>query len=207
MTDFNNWPTLDSFIPDMKSKYFWVSDSLISEPVVQQLLELANSKYSQDDFRPARVGKDLNKKRVDNIRGDEISWIEDWQQPGLVSIKNLLDMIMLISRQDLFLPLKRFESHFAVYKPGTYYKKHRDQHKHLPSRVLSCVIYLSDWKPHYGGQLTIYDEDLSPINIEPRPGRIVVFDSRLEHEVRSVNSMRWSLTTWFRDDIHNSIHL
>ena len=56
------------------------------------------------------------------------------------------------------------------------------------------------WQPSDGGCLRIFDGQ-SATDIEPLPGRLVVFNSALKHEVRPVWHHRYALTLWiWRED-------
>jgi SM-20-related protein len=72
------------------------------------------------------------------------------------------------------------------------------------SRKLSVVCYLNDedWKPEYGGELTLYfnqDGAETSKDIYPLQGRLVVFESQvLEHEVKPVKRERLSITGWLK---------
>ena len=61
----------------------------------------------------------------------------------------------------LFLGLFSFESHFAHYNKGDFYKKHKDAFKGEGNRVLSVVVYLNQqWSSEDGGELVIYNNQL-----------------------------------------------
>jgi SM-20-related protein len=93
------------------------------------------------------------------------------------------------------------EFHYAVYPPGTFYKRHLDTFQNDSRRKLSIVCYLNseDWKPEYGGELCIYFDDKPPLDIYPLAGRLVIFESQvLEHEVKPVNKERLSITGWLK---------
>ena len=84
-------------------------------------------------------------------------------------------------------------------------------------RVFTCIIYLNDcWEEAHGGCLRIIsstskelaqhgiengEDDINPesshVDIAPRGGRLVIFDSRrVLHEVRPSFASRWALTAW-----------
>jgi len=96
------------------------------------------------------------------------------------------------------------EFHYALYPEGTFYKRHLDTFQNDSSRKLSIVCYLNDedWKPEYGGQLTLYLNEKGTekaLDIYPVKGRVVVFESQvLEHEVKPVKQKRLSITGWLK---------
>ena len=57
--------------------------------------------------------------------------------------------------------IQRQEFHYALYPEGTFYKRHLDTFQNDKSRKLSVVCYLNseDWKPEFGGELTIYTNE------------------------------------------------
>jgi SM-20-related protein len=95
-----------------------------------------------------------------------------------------------------------FESHFAHYAPGDYYKRHYDAFKGEANRILSIVTYLNPgWMQSDGGELVIYrdDQDREGIRVVPLHGTIVVFLSALfPHEVLPAERDRYSVAGWFR---------
>jgi len=200
-------PNLRDFPIGISELGFFIQDGLLSELTRGVLLDEAQSRHAAGGFRPAMVGKGLRKKAVESIRGDEIYWIDHWDQSPYHLVRPTIDAIMLQSRRDLFLPVKRFEGHFVRYPEGAFYKKHYDRHRGNPSRLLSSVIYLGDWMHGDGGELMLYRKGAAPVTIEPKPGRMVVFDSSIQHEVLLTACIRWSLTGWFRDDIDPVVQL
>ena len=44
----------------------------------------------------------------------------------------------------LFLSLKDYETHFAIYPPGTFYEKHVDQFQSSGARKISFAFYLNE---------------------------------------------------------------
>ena len=80
---------------------------------------------------------------------------------------------------------------FACYRSGGYYKRHSDA-QNATRRVLTAIYYVnSKWKPADGGQLRLYNhgerdnngEPTPMVEVEPRADRLLIFDSRLDHEV------------------------
>jgi SM-20-related protein len=90
------------------------------------------------------------------------------------------------------------ECHYAIYPPGTHYRRHLDRSPAGAERVVSLVLYLNeDWNPADGGELKLYTEP--GVLIVPSGGTLVLFVSEsLEHEVLPTRAVRLSLTGWFR---------
>jgi SM-20-related protein len=104
--------------------------------------------------------------------------------------------------RSLFMGLFSFESHFACYEPGKFYKRHVDAFKGQGNRVLSLVAYLNDdWTSEDGGELVLYadESDLIGTRVLPTKGTFVVFLSeQFPHEVLPAARSRHSVAGWFR---------
>ncbi len=182
-----------------------VIDSLMPESEIKALHSAARQWYQDELFRAAKIGKLHQKQKRQDIRSDEICWIHDWSEPGLTELKVLFDQLQLFCRRSLFLPIKHYEAHLAVYHPGSFYLWHRDRHKLFPSRQLSAVFYLNELSSGQGGRLEIKPTKLQKIvSIRPKAGRLVLFPSDQLHQVSMTSSERWSVTCWFRDDMPHS---
>lgn len=185
----------------LENDYF-IGDHFFNQDHVKNLQTFF--KDNKHLFYPAKIGKKNTTILNSQIRSDSILWIEDWNQtPELAAFKKFLENLQDYCRENFFLPLKRFESHFAFYPQGSFYQKHFDQHKNSPNRHISVVLYLSEFISGNGGQLKIYpiDKEKSSIEVDPIAGRIVVFKSAgLLHEVLETKAERFSITSWIRDD-------
>ena len=117
------------------------------------------------------------------------------------------DALRLFLNRRLFLGLDTFESHFAHYAPGAFYRKHRDAFRDAGApaatrRVLSVVAYVNaGWGAEDGGELVIYDDaGETPLQrVLPLAGTLVVFLSEdVPHEVCSARRDRYSIAGWYR---------
>jgi SM-20-related protein len=90
--------------------------------------------------------------------------------------------------------------HFAVYAPGSFYKRHVDQFATTKTRKISCVYYLNEkWLEEYQGELTLYDKENNLLqNVLPIGNRLICFNSELPHEVNPTLQTRYSITTWMK---------
>ncbi len=188
-------------------KFYWTSPYFLGPEQIQTLYKRALEIEQEGLLEDAAIGKGVMKKKFEKIRSDKIRWIDDFSHPAGQIVQNMYLGLQSIAKEKLFLPAKRFECHFAKYEKGDLYKRHSDRHNHLPGRLLSCVVYLSDLAQGDGGELVIYDENLHAIKIIPEAGRIVVFESSLEHEVKPCRRTRWSITGWLREDIHPGLRI
>jgi len=156
-------------------------------------------------FKKSAIGKQSNEQVVDAVRGDFILWLDEHNASGGEAqfFDKLNDFKEYLNRT-CFMGINEKEFHYALYPEGTFYKRHLDTFQNDSRRKLSMVCYLNDedWKPEYGGELTIYlDENGSekPIDIYPLQGRMVIFESQvLEHEVKPVKRARLSITGWLK---------
>ena len=101
-----------------------------------------------------------------------------------------------------------FESHFAHYAEGDFYKRHLDAFRGECNRVLSVVVYLNqNWQPDDGGELVIQVSDIEEdvIKVTPAFGTMVVFLSeQFPHEVLPARCDRYSIAGWFRLNTSNT---
>jgi SM-20-related protein len=172
-------------------------------PIVKLAHELENA----DRLSKAAIGKGHSKKIDSRIRTDRILWIDSLDNQEIQWIRDIFEGLQKIVRENLFLPVKRYEFHLAKYDKGSFYRLHQDTHLENPGRLVSCVLYLNACLEGQGGELVLYDEELRPIKIRPEKGKLVVFDSTLEHEVKRTSVDRWSVTGWLRSDIHPNVRL
>lgn len=162
-------------------------------------------------FSPAGIGRGTDHGIVAQVRRDVILWIEgataaerewlDWS-----------DRLQSYLNRRLFLGLFSFESHFAHYAPGAFYRKHLDAFKAQvnqsdagggeSNRVVSLVAYFnSDWQPEDGGELVLYapDGNTEVGRVTPALGTLVVFLSEdVPHEVLPARRDRFSIAGWYR---------
>lgn len=192
---FNN-----ELVASFCQSFYWTKGDFLNPSLVQQLLDWCLEIEKQRGLRPASIGKGTLKSFNEDVRSDKIYWLDDFQSSPGQLVFQLFQSLQNLARKEFYLPVKRFECHFSKYEKGNFYRKHRDRHSFNPSRLITCVLYLNEVKKGQGGELILYDENAHPILIRPEPGRIVIFDSSLEHEVRPCLNERWSLTGWLRSD-------
>jgi len=160
--------------------------------------------HAYGHLRPAGVGRGERYCLADDVRGDQIQWLDG--TPASAAQRDALarlDRLRAMLNRELQLGLFDLEAHFALYPPGAAYRIHRDQHHGSQARVLSCVVYLNtDWKAEHGGALRLYLDQEAGQNrrdVLPEGGKLVCFLSeRFWHEVRPAARERLSLTGWFR---------
>lgn len=173
----------------------------------QHIIELPS-----ENFKRAGIGRTKDHMINDFIRTDAISWITNNGEASCAWI-NWAESLQAYLNRRLFLGLFSFESHFAHYAQGDFYKKHKDAFKGEGNRVLSVVVYLNQqWISSDGGELVIYAKNSgntsvatnNKITVTPNLGTVVVFLSeQFPHEVLPAKRDRYSIAGWFR--LNNSI--
>jgi SM-20-related protein len=153
-----------------------------------------------DKFIRGGIGRGDTYLKNRFVRTDEICWITGESAAGRQWLAWTAGLQSFLNRR-LFLGLFSFESHFAHYRPGDYYKRHYDAFRGETNRVLSVVTYLNPgWTSADGGELVIYedDEDRDGIRVVPLWGTLVVFLSdAFPHEVLPASRDRYSIAGWY----------
>lgn len=194
---------------DLENQGYSIRPGALPEDISTALYEyqqaLNNSKYAD-----AGIGRGEDFLKTDFVRTDEICWITGESDAG----KQWIDWTTRLQRflnQRLFLGLFSFESHFAHYSPGAYYKRHYDAFRGEANRILSVVTYLNPaWCHTDGGELVLYrdDQDREGLKVVPLYGTVAVFLSEeFPHEVLPASRDRYSVAGWFRvnTSINNNI--
>ena len=155
------------------------------------------------DMKFAGVGNKMDFHKDKLIRGDKVNWIEGLSidQYEAVYLKKIWRFINHLNRT-CFTSIQTFESHYANYELGSFYKRHLDQFKNEKGRKYSIVLYLNeDWKDEDGGLLSLYPLNSNQMNISPLEGRLVFFRSdEMEHEVHaSLTRERKSIAGWLKN--------
>ena len=178
----------------------------LPQPLADALWVQAHESPSAN-FRPAAIGRLEQRDRNRFVRTDEIAWIEG-QTIATRQWLQWSEQLRLQLNRALLLGLFSFESHFAHYAPGAFYRRHFDAFKGETNRVLSLVAYLNhDWAPDDGGELVIYRESTGggePLRVTPAFGTLVAFLSEdFPHEVLPARRDRYSIAGWYR--VNNSV--
>ena len=158
-------------------------------------------------FRPAGIGRLEQRDHNRFVRTDEIAWIEGHTAATRAWLA-WTEQLRLELNRALLLGLFSFESHFAHYAPGAFYRRHLDAFKGETNRILSLVAYLNhDWAPDDGGELVIYREPaagMEPLRVTPAFGTLVAFLSEdFPHEVLPARRDRYAIAGWYR--VNNSV--
>lgn len=155
-------------------------------------------------------------------RGDHIAWVKQADLtsfPGLAAVLDAQRGLAAALGDWKDEPLTNSPSAMlARYEPGATYKRHRDNSRDahtgefLNPRSLTVVYYANatDWSDEDGGHLRFYLGDdgrhggsdsqavraCPHLDVAPKGGRFVIFDSFYGHEVRPARRPRFALTFW-----------
>lgn len=202
----NSVSLFESISNDIVDKGYSVQPYALPENLATLLLQHINE-LPKASFKRAGIGRSKDHIINDFIRTDDISWITNNSKASCAWIAWAASLQCFLNRR-LFLGLFSFESHFSHYTKGDFYKTHKDAFKGEGNRVLSVVVYLnSNWLDSDGGELVIYDNQLSTssninkklVTVVPNLGTIVVFLSEeFPHEVLPAQQERYAIAGWFR---------
>ena len=147
-----------------------------------------------------RAGISTNKQVSDEIRRDEILWLDSAHATlAQAELLNRMDLLRTKLNQKLYLGLRTFEGHYACYPPGAFYRRHLDRFADKGDRTVSVSLYLNtDWSETDGGKLRLFTNQ-GEVEVLPTGGTLACFLSgEVEHEVLPSHSERLSFTGWFK---------
>jgi len=190
-------PPFEAIAHALATAGWGVFDDVVS---TRQAKAWARRARAHDAYRHARVGRLRDRQRNRFVRTDQILWV-DGADPDEQSWLAWAETLPGYLNRSLMLGLNSFESHFALYGPGTFYRRHVDAFQGDSNRVVSVVFYLNPgWQPAHGGELVIHDEAFGELGrVTPTLGTLAVFLSEVfPHEVLPTTVDRFSLAGWFR---------
>lgn len=180
-----------------------VSKDFLSENLANNLRDNLLNLYKEEELKSAGIGHFGTFAKNKEIRSNVIYWLDkENNNPHEMEFFSLIEDFISYLNKECFAGIKSYEFHYALYKPGTFYKRHLDQFQDTSNRQFSMITYLNlDWKEGDGGELKIYDDEKSHL-VTPTNRKTVFFKSNeLEHEVLETNQMRLSITGWLRKDL------
>ena len=193
----------EALVLELAEKGFATVQDLLPKDQLEALAKEAREGWEEGQFHQAGIGRQAEAKP--EIRGDHVLWLDpEALSPAQKAYWDFIEKLRQTCNQMLYLGLVDFEAHFAVYPPGSFYRRHLDNFQASSRRTLSCLLYLNaGWLPEHGGALRIYPEDEeggeSHRDLLPEAGTFIVFRSEtLEHEVQVAHRERLSLTGWLR---------
>jgi len=188
--------------------YSQIVDALVKDGylVIENVLafelsqELSQLSKNITNYKQAGVS---HKSILDkNRRKDKIYWLDADNELTCKYLEFTNGLQNYLNRH-LYLGLKYYESHFALYEIGDFYEKHLDAFQNSKNRVVTSVYYLNEnWSSGDGGELIVYDKnDMQIKKIMPNMNTLVVFMSEVfPHEVLPSFAKRHSIAGWFRVD-------
>jgi SM-20-related protein len=192
-------------LKDLVEQGFHIWDDFLSEEEVAFYRQTLLREYELGALKKAGIGKESDYLINTQIRGDYIHWIDlkniDFQQ-----YMAKWDALVKELNRNLFLGIRDMELHMAYYPPGGGYARHYDNFNRQSNRILSTISYLNThWRQGDGGELRLYlpaeDGEVERLDVAPVAGRMACFLSEsIEHEVRTSQVNRLSLTGWLLKD-------
>jgi SM-20-related protein len=182
---------------------FAIVDDFLDPSELHLLRDTLLAHHAAGHFKDAGIGNQAAYQQNKAVRGDQIEWIEREQLPETCHF--FFDRIEALSNYlnvTCYLGIRSWELHFAMYPPGSFYKRHLDAFQKGNARRISVVCYLNaDWQDSYGGQLRLYLPANTHLDVTPVGGRLVCFRSdSLEHEVLPATHERLSITGWLKSE-------
>lgn len=188
----------EEIIHDLMESGYGCVDNWLSAAQTEHLRKHLLERYHEDAFKRAGIGNKFNLILADEVRKDTIFWLDrnSMTDTEHFFFDKLSHFIGYLNRT-CFTGIADYEFHYAVYEKGAFYKKHVDRFNNDDKRRFSMVYYLTDnWQDGDGGELRLYAQ--KECVIQPVGGRLVFFDSTIEHEVLRSNTQRLSLTGWLK---------
>lgn len=201
----DNERLFEAIASDIETKGFSIKPNALPIRLQMELFDYFMQLHNAQ-FHKAGIGRGRKYTKSRFVRTDKICWIHGESEAGARWLNWATELMTFLNRR-LYLGLFSFESHFAHYRKGDYYKRHYDAFKGESNRVLSLVVYLnSGWTADDGGELVIYPaEDNSMFNhhelikVTPLMGTVVLFLSeQFPHEVLTAKKDRFSIAGWYR---------
>ena len=194
-------PLLLRIVDELAERGWSQQDIFLPKALTRELAQECRKRAAEGELTPAAVGRGPEQEVREGIRGDRIQWLERGDAESCDRYLDVMESLRQALNRGLFLGLEDFESHFAMYPPGAFYRRHVDRFRDDDRRMVSAVIYLNDpsWQPEHGGQLRMFFKDGAEHDVQPVGGSLVIFLSgEMPHEVLPATRERLSLTGWFR---------
>lgn len=191
---------IDCIVDDLAQHGYSLHTVALPAAVTRALAEECRHRHAQGQLARARIGRGSGQAVSNEIRGDHILWLDPGQSPITDHYLASLDALREALNRTLFLGLDDYECHFALYPPGSFYRRHLDRFRDDDRRTVTTVFYLNEaWQPEDGGALRIELADGHTQDILPEAGTLVVFMSdAFPHEVLEAHRERLSIAGWFR---------
>lgn len=200
------WPDLIRIASEQLFEQGWAVIANAIPPDLLRALQLElQERDDAGELYRAGIGRGSTHQVMRQVRGDRIAWLEpEW--PAAAAYLALMTRLQAYLNEAGFLGLADFEAHYAIYDPGSFYRRHTDQHIEVGvpgagRRIVSTVLYLNDtpWPSDGGGELVLYPPEQAAVDIRPEGGSLAVFWSdTIVHEVLPTRQTRHSIAGWMR---------
>lgn len=202
----NNKQEYDQFeglIQGLIDNQYGCSNDFFLPEIMEGLRNNLTNLNTSGSLKSAGIGNKKDFQTNTAIRRDKVNWIDEQSSNSFeeVYLRKIWRFIHHLN-QSCFTSIKTYESHYASFEVGSFYKRHLDQFKTEKGRKFSIVLYLNqDWKEEDEGKLSLYPLKGEQKDISPLEGRIVFFRSdEMEHEVHpSMTRERSSIAGWLKN--------
>ncbi len=177
-----------------------ISEEFLGLPLAAALQKNIHLLKNDSKMIVAGIGNSAVIDKDDKIRSDKTCWL-DTNSKNSAELE-FLDIIAEFIRhlnRTCYTGINACEFHYALYEPGTFYSRHKDQLRNDSNRKYSMVSYLNEnWLESDMGQLVIHEQETTR-HILPSNQKTVFFQSDvLEHEVAVSSRARLSVTGWLK---------
>ncbi|MEJ2622853.1 MAG: 2OG-Fe(II) oxygenase family protein [Candidatus Thiodiazotropha sp.] len=193
----------DQVAEDLSIQGWSVVDGLISPIVISELATEITRLWQKGRFRRISTGYGNPFRYNPEMRGDQAMWLDSSHCLGAQRLyMNAMEELRQSLNRKLNLGLSSFDSHMAVYQPGSFNRKHLDQSHRIGRHCITSILYLNNsWSESDGGQLRIFTDAGNEKHFEeilPFEGRLVTFlSARYLYEIAPSKRHRMSMTGWF----------
>lgn len=177
-----------------------VSARFIPEALAHHLKSNLLALHQQQRMPVAGIGGGQSLLHNAAIRNDRIYWMDRSHNDAHENeFLDRIDVFIQYLNRHCYTGIQTCEFHYALYEPGSFYKKHHDQFNDDNHRLFSLITYLNDqWEEGDGGELLVYQASAEQ-RISPIMGKTVFFKSdQLAHEVLVTHKARLSITGWLK---------
>lgn len=108
---------MNELIDAIATHGYYIWDDFLSEEEVAHLRACI-----PDNWKKARIGRNEDVTRIESIRSDKIQWLKPDMGEPIASYLNKMEDIREAVNRHLYLGLFEYESHFAKYEQGDFYK-------------------------------------------------------------------------------------
>ncbi len=188
----------ESIVEGIIADNYATCDDFFEEKLVTSLRNNLVGRRANHQMHQAGIGRQASSQQNLQVRGDVISWLED--DTVDIAERAFFDEIEAFYHylnRTCYTGINGSEFHYALYEPGSFYKRHLDRFKHDSGRQISVITYLNDdWVDADGGELVLY-LDSGEKTIRLKSGRAVFFKAdEIEHEVKVAHRGRMSIAGW-----------